>query len=248
MGKNPVNMKLLALLPFAFLAVSMAQMSPHVPSDWLTPEFVDDESSTASVCLHQLDLVDHKCDEACTSKKFEAVGYNLQGKCPSDYNTVDQTKTIKQCADGRTNIRYCTDSVNVTFVTRGEKSVQASAPVQDVYKIFDQCMDTKCAAQSSACLADQKCATSLACLKKCTHGDHSCTIKCSTNAIEGGLNRIMLNFGICAQKQSCIAIQTNHETFQRTVRMADLELPQPQLSALMSLYTSTNGAGWKNNA
>merc|ERR1712159_34287 len=84
--------------------------------------------STASappqpVCFHEEDTEDHKCFEACNAegKKFHTKGIEQDGKCPSNYNTVDTTKTVLQCPDGVTNVRYCAGSaLNVTIATKGE--------------------------------------------------------------------------------------------------------------------------------
>jgi len=70
------------------------------------------------------DVVDHKCFEACNSegKQFSTKGITSTGTCPSKYNTVDVTKTVLQCPDGITNVRYCAATdLNVSIATKGEK-------------------------------------------------------------------------------------------------------------------------------
>ena len=51
----------------------------------------------------------------------------VSGSCPAKYNTVDTTKTVLQCPDGVTNVRYCAASaLNVTIATKGEAGLSAS--------------------------------------------------------------------------------------------------------------------------
>merc|ERR1711968_282020 len=84
------------------------------------------------LCFHEEDTEDHKCFEACNAegKKFATKGIENTGKCPAKYNTVDTTKTVLQCPDGVTNVRYCAaTALNVTIATKGEagESMLASA-------------------------------------------------------------------------------------------------------------------------
>jgi hypothetical protein len=86
--------------------------------------------SSVGLCFHQEDTEDHKCFEACNveSKKFSTKGIELAGQCPSKYNTVDSTKTVLQCPDGVTNVRYCAaTALNVTIATKGEAGEMAVA-------------------------------------------------------------------------------------------------------------------------
>merc|ERR1711871_356567 len=108
---------------------SLALMAPAPPAPKPTP-----------LCFHEEDTEDHKCFEACNAegKKFSTKGIENAGKCPGKYNTVDTTKTVLQCPDGVTNVRYCAvTALNVTIATKGEAgeamlaaALQASA-VQD---------------------------------------------------------------------------------------------------------------------
>ena len=78
------------------------------------------------LCFHEEDKEDHKCFEACNAegKKFATKGIEGAGNCPTSYNTVDTTKTVLQCPDGVTNVRYCAASaLNVTIATKGEAGV-----------------------------------------------------------------------------------------------------------------------------
>jgi len=79
----------------------------------------------APLCFHGEDKEDHKCFEACNAegKKFATKGIEATGNCPANYNTVDTTKTVLQCPDGVTNVRYCAASaLNVTIATKGEQN------------------------------------------------------------------------------------------------------------------------------
>jgi len=73
-------------------------------------------------CFHMEDTEDHKCFEACSTQgKFATKGIDQQGSCPSQYNTIDTTKTVLQCPDGVTNVRYCAaTALDVTIATKGE--------------------------------------------------------------------------------------------------------------------------------
>merc|ERR1711871_1476807 len=91
---------------------SLALMAPAPPAPKPTP-----------LCFHEEDTEDHKCFEACNAegKKFSTKGIENTGKCPGKYNTVDTTKTVLQCPDGVTNVRYCAaTALNVTIATKGE--------------------------------------------------------------------------------------------------------------------------------
>merc|ERR1711998_316947 len=69
---------------------------------------------------------DLKCFEACNAdgKQFATKGITAAGTCPTKYNTVDTTKTVLQCPDGVTNVRYCAGTaLNVTIATKGEAGV-----------------------------------------------------------------------------------------------------------------------------
>lgn len=76
------------------------------------------------------DTEDHKCFEACSAEgKFATKGIDQQGSCPSQYNTVDTTKTVLQCPDGVTNVRYCAGTaLNVTIATKGEAQYSSVKP------------------------------------------------------------------------------------------------------------------------
>merc|ERR1711998_277541 len=82
----------------------------------------------APVCFHAEDTEDHKCFEACNAdgKQFATKGITAAGTCPTKYNTVDTTKTVLQCPDGVTNVRYCAGTaLNVTIATKGEAGAQS---------------------------------------------------------------------------------------------------------------------------
>jgi len=85
------------------------------------------EASQDQYCLHQEDLVDHKCYEACANSRFNITGVTGTGKCPIKYDTVDKTAIVTQCPDGMTNPRYCSP-INVTVNTKGEGDVALMQP------------------------------------------------------------------------------------------------------------------------
>merc|ERR1711871_1148978 len=103
---------------------SLALMAPAPPAPKPTP-----------LCFHEEDTEDHKCFEACNAegKKFSTKGIENTGKCPGKYNTVDTTKTVLQCPDGVTNVRYCAaTALNVTIATKGEAgAAMVTGPVSD---------------------------------------------------------------------------------------------------------------------
>merc|ERR1711907_804081 len=71
------------------------------------------------VIMGQEDAQDHKCFEATSAQRFASKGITMKGPCPAKYNEVDSTKTVKQCPDGVTNVRYC-NPISVTIATKGE--------------------------------------------------------------------------------------------------------------------------------
>merc|ERR1711998_438695 len=101
---------------------------------------------------------DLKCFEACSADgtKFATKGITATGTCPSKYNTVDKTKTVLQCPDGVTNVRYCASTaLNVTIATKGEagataamvEAVQDQTCFHDIdledHKCFEACASAK---------------------------------------------------------------------------------------------------------
>jgi len=79
--------------------------------------------AAAELCFHAEDAVDHKCFQACSAHgKFATKGIDSEGPCPAKYNTVDHSKTVRQCPDGITNVRYCAaTALDVTIDTKGEQ-------------------------------------------------------------------------------------------------------------------------------
>merc|ERR1711970_1661556 len=79
--------------------------------------------AAAELCFHAEDAVDHKCFQACSAHgKFTTKGIDSEGPCPAKYNTVDHSKTVRQCPDGITNVRYCAaTALDVTIDTKGEQ-------------------------------------------------------------------------------------------------------------------------------
>jgi hypothetical protein len=112
-------------------------------------EFAAPPPKPTPLCFHMEDVEDHKCFEACNAegKKFATKGIDQPNGCPGKYNTVDSTKTVLQCPDGITNVRYCTaTALNVTIATKGEAGVAlTAAPVAYVHMIEtspgDHCLE-----------------------------------------------------------------------------------------------------------
>jgi hypothetical protein len=76
----------------------------------------------AGLCHHNEDAVDHKCYEACAVKDFVMKGFATEGFCPDKYNLEESSKTVRECPDGKTNIKYCAaTAVEVTVRTIGTK-------------------------------------------------------------------------------------------------------------------------------
>jgi hypothetical protein len=129
----------------------------------------------APYCLHQEDLEDHKCFEACAPKSFATKGISTAGSCPSQYSTVDKTQTVYQCPDGVTNVRYCADTaLNVTITTKGEGGFDGVIP-------FGEYGNMRANAQ---CTKDSDCPSSYCqngfchgCFDKCCETDSDCTKK-----------------------------------------------------------------------
>merc|ERR1711998_83691 len=124
-------------------------------------------------CLHEEDTEDHKCFEACAESKFATEGIKQEGKCPSNYNTVDKTQTVEQCPDGVTSIRYC-NPINVTIATKGE----AGDAFAKVVRIAPSLMS------GAECSKDSDCPSSYCqngfchtCFDKCCQTDADCKKK-----------------------------------------------------------------------
>merc|ERR1711907_695528 len=99
------------------------------------------------VIMHQEDTQDHKCFEATSTQEFASKGITMKGPCPAKYNEVDSTKTVKQCPDGVTNVRYC-NPISVTIATKGEEEYSqravASMPIKEVIMHQEDTQDHKC--------------------------------------------------------------------------------------------------------
>merc|ERR1711998_645690 len=121
------------------------------------PVMLPEEPATP-LCFHAEDTEDHKCFEACSADgtKFATKGITAAGTCPTKYNTVDTTKTVLQCPDGVTNVRYCAGTaLNVTIATKGEagataamvEAVQDQTCFHDIdledHKCFEACASAK---------------------------------------------------------------------------------------------------------
>merc|ERR1711907_746805 len=99
------------------------------------------------VIMGQEDAQDHKCFEATSAQRFASKGITMKGPCPAKYNEVDSTKTVKQCPDGVTNVRYC-NPISVTIATKGEEEYSqravASMPIKGVIMHQEHTQDHKC--------------------------------------------------------------------------------------------------------
>merc|ERR1711907_481248 len=108
------------------------------------------------LCLHHEDIVDHKCFEACNAegKTFASKGITTAGKCPAKYSTIDKVKTVEQCPDGVTNLRYCqATKLNVTISTKGQAGVVSLMEASPFCLHAEDVIDHKC---FEACNADGK--------------------------------------------------------------------------------------------
>lgn len=114
----------------SILAIAAAQAGmPHVP----TP---------ITYCYHREGLGEPKCYEACAEKDFNSSGITQPGTCnPAVFTVTENTQTILACSDGLTNMKYCSGGalypVNITFRTKGEASLTATADVKYVHKLVD---------------------------------------------------------------------------------------------------------------
>merc|ERR1712196_217908 len=77
-------------------------------------------------CYHLEDAIDHKCTDACHNgtQTFSTHHISLPGACPTKYNFVEKTTTVKQCLNDRTNLKYCPTApagppIDVTVTIRG---------------------------------------------------------------------------------------------------------------------------------
>merc|ERR1711907_237685 len=80
---------------------------------------------TTSYCYHREDAKDHKCYEGCATADFKAAGLTHPGECnPAVFTVTETSKTVEQCDDGKTNLKYCTGghlhAVNITMKVKGE--------------------------------------------------------------------------------------------------------------------------------
>merc|ERR1719329_816296 len=85
----------------------------HVPSN-CPPNFcVCDEA----LCFHNEDAPAKKCYEACsTGHEFRTNGFDEDGRCGKQYNFFEGIGWVLQCPDGKTNIKYCSDTkLNITI-------------------------------------------------------------------------------------------------------------------------------------
>jgi len=76
-------------------------------------------------CYHREDASQHKCYEGCASADFKATGLTHPGECnPAVFTVTESAKTVDQCSDGKTNLKYCTGgslhAVNITMKVKGE--------------------------------------------------------------------------------------------------------------------------------
>merc|ERR1711907_488948 len=121
------------------------------------PMDTEEEYSQRTFVMHQEDAQDHKCFEATSTQRFASKGITRRGPCPAKYNEVDSTKTVKQCPDGVTNVRYC-NPISVTIATKGEGKQIKSAPMdteeEDSQRTFvmhqEDAQDHKCFEATSA--------------------------------------------------------------------------------------------------
>merc|ERR1711977_718849 len=110
------------------------------------------EAVATEYCLHTEDAANHKCYDGCASATFKNKGLSTAGKCPANYGVIETSKTVEQCNDGVTNLRWCADSnkVNVTMDVKGEgealvEALMAPTPPPAITKLHEivgnQCND-----------------------------------------------------------------------------------------------------------
>merc|ERR1711959_37405 len=122
--------------PGSYCANDPTKMPPYFCHGGNTA--LEEVAPAAPFCLHAEDVIDHKCFEACNAdgKKFASKGITTAGKCPAKYSTIDKVKTVEQCPDGVTNLRYCqATKLNVTISTKGQAGLvaQMEQPGTSVY-------------------------------------------------------------------------------------------------------------------
>jgi len=80
------------------------------------------QNATKRYCIHEVEAGAHKCYQGCAGRRFSSHEMPADsGPCPSTYSAVDSTTTVRQCADGKTNVKYCPEDqlVDVTFIRKG---------------------------------------------------------------------------------------------------------------------------------
>jgi hypothetical protein len=66
------------------------------------------EVSPITYCYHMEDAPNNKCYEGCATKDFKSAGMVHPGRCnPALFKVVTSKKTVHQCSDGMTNLKYC---------------------------------------------------------------------------------------------------------------------------------------------
>merc|ERR1711959_380949 len=140
--------------PGSYCANDPTKMPPYFCHGGNTA--LEEVAPAAPFCLHAEDVVDHKCFEACNAdgKKFASKGITTAGKCPAKYSTIDKVKTVEQCPDGVTNLRYCqATKLNVTISTKGQAGVVSLMEASPFCLHAEDVIDHKC---FEACNADGK--------------------------------------------------------------------------------------------
>merc|ERR1711939_115752 len=125
------------------MAVKLLLLAVAIAAAAALPSIIQPDGS---YCIHQESVNGTmKCYEACSTEgKFKSTGLDGHGPCPIHYNTVDQTKTIRQCPDGVTNIKYCASTaLNVTMKVKGEAGVCLHNEDATDHRCYEACAFSK---------------------------------------------------------------------------------------------------------
>lgn len=119
----------------AKIALGVAAVASGVSAGGIDKQVAPlNDQPAAMYCLHHIDTEDNKCLDACANEKFEMVGVDQKGKCPSNFDVQERSDKLKQCPDGVTHLKYCKGSeVEVTVSTHGatEQEQSTSALAND---------------------------------------------------------------------------------------------------------------------
>jgi hypothetical protein len=87
---------------------------------------------TDPICWHSVDAANNKCYAGCASRPFKNKGLTQPGDCtPEIKRGYKETshKTVQQCSDGATNLKYCTAPL---YPVNVDQRVWGEAATEDV--------------------------------------------------------------------------------------------------------------------